>query len=77
MKLAQEHYFFKTYHDDIVKGHLGEYVVIKGNEVVGYFKGMFDGCAEMYKRNEKPGTFATYPCTKEFPVIEVANVWTR
>jgi hypothetical protein len=76
MPLAQEHSFFKSHHDEIVKGHLGEYVVIKGDKVMGYYKGMFDGCDDMVAKNYAIGTFANYRCTKEFPTIEIANVWT-
>jgi hypothetical protein len=35
MPLARECAYFWAFHDEIVKGHLGEYVVIKGNEVCG------------------------------------------
>ncbi|MDR1787280.1 MAG: hypothetical protein LBR16_02355 [Treponema sp.] len=71
--LAREHAHFEAYHDQIVKGHLGEYVVIKGLEVMGYYKGPFDGIGDMVKRGHEFGTFATYPCTEKIPVMEI---WT-
>jgi hypothetical protein len=71
--LVREHAYFKAHHDQIVKGHLGEYVVIKGLEVMGYYKGMYDGGAEMVKQGYEAGTFATYPCTEKIPVMEI---WT-
>jgi len=71
MKLARECAYFDAFHDEIVKGHLGEFVVIKGNEVMGYYKGPYDGCGAMAKRGFGPGTFATYPCTEQFPSMQV------
>jgi hypothetical protein len=65
--------YFETHHDDIVKGHIGEYVVIKGLEVMGYYKGMTEGGGDMVRRGYEAGTFITCPCTEEIPVMEI---WT-
>jgi hypothetical protein len=72
---VREHAYFEAYHDQIVKGHLGEYVVIKGLKVMGYYKDMTEGGRDMVRRGYKPGTFATYPCTEKIPVMEVWSPW--
>jgi hypothetical protein len=69
--LAREGAYFEAYHDQIVKGHLGEYVVIKGQEVMGYYKDIADGFGDMRDRGHKIGTYITCPCTPEIPMIEV------
>jgi hypothetical protein len=76
MKLAQEHYYFKTYHDDIVKDHMGEWVVIKGNSVFGYYPQMYDAIGDMASKKIELETFAVYKCEEKFPSMEVSSVWT-
>ena len=76
MELAQELYYFRTYHDDIVKDHMGEWVVIKGNGMLGYYNSFFDALRDMRARSFDLGTFAVYKCAEKFPSMEVSSVWT-
>jgi hypothetical protein len=33
--LMQEYYYYKAHQEQIIKDHLGEYVVLQGNSVLG------------------------------------------
>jgi hypothetical protein len=57
-----EYFFYKTHQEEIIKDHLGEYVVIKTNNVLGYYKGLLDALNDMVRLNIKAGTFAVRKC---------------
>jgi hypothetical protein len=73
---GNDYEYFRSHHDEIIKNHIGEYVVIRENSVMGYYKGMFDGVADMHQKKIPAGSYSTYPCSEKLPVIEVASVWT-
>jgi hypothetical protein len=60
--LVQECYYFIAHQEDIIKDHSGEWVVIRGNNVFGYYKGLIEALQEMAKLNIALGTFAVYKC---------------
>ena len=37
MKLEKEYIYYQTNKDKLIREHLGEYTLIKGEEIVGYF----------------------------------------
>jgi len=73
----QAFYYFKAHHNEIVQNHYGEFVVIKGNEVLGYYPEIFKAFKDMADRKQPAGSYDVYKCTTSLPRIEVASVWTR
>ena len=64
--------YYKTNQDKIVQGHLDEFVVIKNQQVCGYFKTEEDAFDSMI--NEELGTFMVKRCQKPgTDVIEYFN----
>jgi hypothetical protein len=60
--LMDEYFFYKTHQEEIIKDHLGDYVVIKSNTILGYYKGLLDALNDMAVRDVKAGTFAVRKC---------------
>jgi hypothetical protein len=52
--------FYEAHQNEIVKGHLDEFVVIKGQKVLGYYKVEDDAFDSMI--GEKLGTFMVKKC---------------
>lgn len=48
--LAQESQFFRDHVDEWRRDHLGEFVVLHGNEIVGFFKTIDEAFTEGGKR---------------------------
>jgi hypothetical protein len=47
--LMEECFFYKAHQEEIIKDHLGEYVVIKSSRVLGYYKGLLDALNDMVR----------------------------
>jgi hypothetical protein len=58
--LEDEFAFYEARQNEIVEGHLDEFVVIKGHEVLGYYKVEDDAFDAMI--GEKLGTFMVKKC---------------
>ena len=70
--ISDEFTFYKTNQDIIIKGHLDEFVVIKNQQISGYYKNEEDAFDSMV--NEELGTFMVKRCQKSgTDVIEYFN----
>lgn len=56
--------FFKENFDSIVKGHIGQYVVIKDCAVFGYFKTMIQAIQSMESKGYNLGEYIVQECVK-------------
>jgi hypothetical protein len=71
--VKDEYSYFREFQDDIVTGHVGEYVVVKDHTVQGYFKSVGDainGAASF-----PLGTFIIQPC--KFKADDVVHFFNR
>jgi hypothetical protein len=68
-KLEDEFAFYEARQNEIVKGHLDEFVVIKGQKVLGYYKAEDDAFDSMI--GEKLGTFMVKKC--RLPGTDIAE----
>jgi hypothetical protein len=41
--MLEEYYYYMAHQEEIIKGHLDEYVSIKGTKIQGYYKTCLDG----------------------------------
>ncbi|GHT63050.1 hypothetical protein FACS1894109_21820 [Spirochaetia bacterium] len=60
--LMDEYFFYKAHQEEIIKDHLGDYVVIQGNTVLGYYKKLMEALNEMAREHIEAGTFAVRKC---------------
>jgi hypothetical protein len=60
--LMDEYFYYKAHQEAIIKNHLGDYVVIKGNRILGYYEKMMEAFRDMAQKNEEPGTYAVRKC---------------
>jgi uncharacterized Rossmann fold enzyme len=60
--LMQEHFYYKANQEEIIKDHLGEYVVIQGNSVLGYYPKLVEALDDMADKNVELETFAVRKC---------------
>ncbi|GHT95339.1 hypothetical protein FACS1894141_3760 [Spirochaetia bacterium] len=60
--MQDDYYYYKAHQDAIVKDHLGDLVVIKDAQVVGYYKEYEEAFREAKKRNLAPGSFMLKQC---------------
>jgi hypothetical protein len=67
--LENEFAFYEANQNEIVKGHLEEFVVIKNQKVLGYYKVEEDAFDAMI--GEKLGTFMVKKC--QLPGTDVIN----
>ena len=66
METIEKNYqFFKENFNQIVKNHIGEYVVIKDCSVVAYFKDIKSGIDYMINKGYKLGEFIVQECVKK------------
>jgi hypothetical protein len=63
-------YFFGN-QPEIVEGHLGEWVVIKDETVIGYYKTEDEAFTAMAEAHEKLGTFMVHLCKN--PLDDIIN----
>ncbi|MDR0731560.1 MAG: hypothetical protein LBF63_07820 [Treponema sp.] len=61
--------FYEAHQNEIVKGHLNEFVVIKDQKVRGYYRAEEDAFDSMI--GEKLGTFMVKKC--QLPGTDVVN----
>jgi hypothetical protein len=62
--LDKEYDFFKSHLAEFVKSHPEKYVVIVGEDVIGFYQTLSDALAEAVKEH-KPGTFFIELCTSD------------
>jgi hypothetical protein len=68
-------YYYKAHQEEITSGHLGEYVVIQGKTVLGYFENYMDGFKAMAKKNVEPGTYIVHKCeAPDAPKLSAADL---
>lgn len=61
--MVQENFnFFKKNRDKIIKNHIDEYVVIKNEEVQGYFKSENDAMIAMKNKGFELGSYIIQKC---------------
>lgn len=63
--IERNYQYFKDNFNEIVKNHIGEYVVIKDCTVVAYFKDIKSGIDYMLNKGDKLGKFIVQECKKE------------
>jgi hypothetical protein len=66
--LSDDFEYYIARQSEIVEGHLGEFVVIKGAQVSGYYKEEMEAFAAM--KSEVPGTFMVKKCEPKGEDIE-------
>jgi hypothetical protein len=69
--IADEFTFYSTHQNEIVEGHLEEFVVIKDQKILGYYKAEEDAFDSML--SEKLGTFMVKKC--QLPGTDVINYY--
>ena len=62
--LEREYKYYESIKSNLLKDHLGEYVVIKDNEIVGIYKSLEEALREGSKRYEI-GTFLIQKITEK------------
>jgi hypothetical protein len=68
-------YYFKAHQEDIVKDHLGEYVAIQGNKILGYYTSRIDGLNAMADRNIADETYIVHKCEPvDAPKLSVVDI---
>lgn len=60
--IQEDFNFFKKNRDKIIKGHVGEFVVIKDGKVQNYFKSENDAMTDMKNKGFKLGTYIIQKC---------------
>jgi hypothetical protein len=61
--IRDEFNYYKENQNTIVAGHIGEYVVIKNNAVIGYYKTEDEAFSSM--KHEKLETFLVHKCKEK------------
>jgi hypothetical protein len=62
-RMFMDAFFYYTAHQqEIIKDHLGDYVVIQGNTILGYYKNRMDGLSAMAKKRINAGTYIVHKC---------------
>ncbi len=59
--LEREFSYYRKHQPELVKDHLGEFVVIRGEEVLGFYKSEAEAFEQTAKKY-KPGTYLVEPC---------------
>jgi hypothetical protein len=83
----EEYFYYMAHQEEINKDHLGDYVVIKGTSILGYFKGPIKALDAMAKQGQRIGTFIVHKCLPvgvpdelglvDNPDMKVVPVWTH
>ncbi|MDR0908514.1 MAG: hypothetical protein LBM77_01995 [Spirochaetaceae bacterium] len=55
-------YYYLANQEEINEGHLGEYVGIYDNHIIGYYKDRFQGVMDMVHKGYERGTFNVSLC---------------
>jgi len=70
--LKNEAEYYTAHHDEIVMGHIGEFVALEGARVVGYFKNLEEAGRAM--KGRALGSFALKRCrTAEDEAVMIYN----
>jgi hypothetical protein len=56
------YFYYKAHQAEIIKGHLGEQVIIYGRQVIGYYEGLMEALAAATDMKLKPGTYQVQKC---------------
>jgi hypothetical protein len=62
MMLVREYFYYTAHQEGIIDGHLGEYVVIKNTDILGYYSGILEALDAMAEKNLELGTFMVHKC---------------
>jgi hypothetical protein len=60
--MFDEYFYFTAHQEDIIKGHLGEFVSIVGNKVLGYYKTHLEGVQTTVKQFPKASHYFIKKC---------------
>jgi hypothetical protein len=60
--IIQEYFYYTAHQEEIINGHLGDYVVIKNSNVLGYYPGMLEALDAMADQNMELGSFMVHKC---------------
>jgi hypothetical protein len=60
--MLEEYFYYMAHQEEIIKGHLDEYVSIKGNKVQGYYKTCLDGFQAAVKQFPKAKGYFIQKC---------------
>lgn len=72
-----EYRFYTDHRDEIINGHIGEFVAITGSKVIGYYRNRMDAFGDLSKKEIKAGAFIVHKCEPAGePVINFASAWT-
>ena len=55
--LIREYEYYQTIHADLVEEHLGEYVAIKGTEILGFFTDYLAAAKALYSEHEQGSVY--------------------
>ena len=69
--LEGEFSYYRKHQSEFVKEHLGEFVVVRGNEVLGFYKSEAEAFEQTAKKYQ-PGTYLVEPCipgTKHYTTV--------
>jgi hypothetical protein len=55
-------YYYRAHQEEIVKGHIGEFVAIHDRKVLGYYKNRMAGIEDMADKHITVGTFIVHKC---------------
>jgi len=73
--LESETEFYTSHHDEIVAGHIGEFVALEGAKVIGYFKNLEEAGIAM--KGRVLGTFALKRCRNSEDEAVMIYEWER
>jgi hypothetical protein len=60
--MSDEYFYYTAHQEEIIKGHLDEYVSIMGNKVLGYYKTCMDGFQAAVKQFPKAKGYFIHKC---------------
>jgi hypothetical protein len=73
--IMDDFYYYKAHQEDIIEGHIGEFVVIKDCRIEGYYKDDLSAFADMKKKRIQPGRFMLKKC--KFPGTDTIKYYTN
>jgi hypothetical protein len=59
--LEREFAYYRKHQPELVRDHLGEYVVIRGDKIIGFYRSEAEAFEETAKEYE-PGSYLIEPC---------------
>jgi hypothetical protein len=55
-------FYYTAHQESIAEGHLGEFVAIKDNIILGYYRTRMEGLFAMAQQKLEPGTYIVHKC---------------